>query len=406
MKEILMRKFFIFKSFYISLFIVAVFQGSYSLAATHATKYPNDSELLKNNPEAQDMDFVNLKQSNIPFRHVRKLHQDVPFLGLGTVELGRNWGIDPKKSIHPSEEEAKEILETAIKYGWTVIDTASSYHTSEERIGRYLPQHQYNYLLITKAGEHNIKANDPRCEKSEPGSLYCNKPEAAYDFSRTAIRNDINESLKKLGVNKIDVALLHLDDKDGGDILKKEEALQTLRELKREGKIHYIGVSVNGEAAKYAIENADIDVVELEYNLLAQQNKENIDLAYSKGIDVVVRGGLATGFLTDYVAQHLDDPQLPFGDKIRAIVNLVDGDYDKLIALNLDFLYANPHISTVLIGADQPKFIEKDTQLLNQVIAHTHEYTQLLKRAEEVLSSFPPEKTYTGNEVQKYMPHY
>lgn len=167
-----------------------------------------------------------------PMREVKKLNLTLPFLGLGAIELGRDWGIGGKNSLHPGESIAKATLETAIKYNWKVIDTASSYHLSEERIGHFIPRTKYQYLLITKPGEHSIKANDPRCKKAAYDQVYCLKPAAEYDFSRAAIFKDVTESLKYLNVKTLDIVLLHLHDKDAHSFLAKGEAIKALEELR------------------------------------------------------------------------------------------------------------------------------------------------------------------------------
>ena len=106
------------------------------------------------------------------------------------------------------------------------------------------------------------------------------------------------------------------------DVIKKGEAMQALKDLKQAGKVKYIGMSTNGHAAKLAIEAGEIDVIELEYNLLNQTNEENIALAHSKGMGVIVRGGFGTGLLTPYVSKHINDPDLPYGGS-RVVTSII-----------------------------------------------------------------------------------
>lgn len=303
---------------------------------------------------------------NNSLRRVEKLNITLPFFGLGTVELGRDWGIDAVKGQAPADDIAKDVLVTAIAKGWTVIDTASSYQLSEERIAKYIPPDRYHYFLITKAGEHSVRADNPQCKSSRPESTYCQEPASEYDFSYAGVVNDVNESLKKLHVKTLDAVLLHLNNDTAGEVLQKGEALQALEDLKKNNKIKYIGVSVNGPAAIQAIKTGKIDLIELEYNLLNQTNKPAINLAHTKGIGVIVRGGLGTGLLTADVKQHLDDPNLPFRPQIKALLKTTHQDFDQLTALALAFLYKEPNINTVILGADRPEYIEKDMQLLKQ----------------------------------------
>lgn len=323
-------------------------------------------------------------------RYIPKLNRSVTFFGLGTVELGRDWGIDKNLSVHPSEKSAEKLLNEVLGMGIGVVDSVTSYQLSEERIGKYIPPSKHSYLLITKSGEHSIMANDPRCKKASYDNIYCRTPGGAYDFSPDSIRKEVTQSLKNLKANSLDVVLLHLDSNDAEIVLKKGDALRALHDLKKEGIIHFVGVSINGPAALYAVKNLDIDVIELEYNLLNQTNEDTIRQAHEKGIGVVIRGGLGTGLLTASVAKHLQDLSLPFRSQIKALLELVDNDYDSLTALELYFLYSNPNISTVILGADFPEYMKLDIRLLNEF-----NQLQLLRQAEELMASFPSPESFT-----------
>ena len=65
---------------------------------------------------------------NLPRRHINNLNLNVAFLGLGTVELGRDWGIGDDDSLHPSERLSKIVLMTALKriyrYRYCIIISA------------------------------------------------------------------------------------------------------------------------------------------------------------------------------------------------------------------------------------------------------------------------------------------
>lgn len=323
----------------------------------------------------------------LPERYVPKLNMTLRFLGLGTVELGRDWGIGENR-VKP-EKISKIVLLSALEKSLNVIDTAASYQMSEERIGHYIPRNRFNYLLITKAGEHSILAADPQCKIPNTDNSYCKKPAASYDFTRQAIFKDVEDSLQKLHMAQLDVVLLHLENKTAEEILKKGEALQALQDLKKAGKIRFIGVSVNGPAAKLAIDTNGIDVIELEYNLLNRTNEENIALAHEKGLAVIVRGGLGTGLLTPSVAQHITDPNLPYGAQVRALLQLTHNNYEQLTALALAFLYQNKNISSVIIGADHPQFLQKDIYFLR-----FHDLN-LLAHAKELMDQFKTPKDFT-----------
>jgi aryl-alcohol dehydrogenase-like predicted oxidoreductase len=323
----------------------------------------------------------------LSLRHIDKLDRDVTFLGLGALELGRDWGIGlGKDAQHPPENVAQQTLETALQRGISVIDTSNAYHLSEELIGKYATPYKNKFLLITKTGQESVLAQDTRCKSPAANSPFCNDPASSYDFSRAGIRRHVAASLQRLKLKTLDVVLLHFspDPQQVTNILNKGEAVAALKELQREGKIHYIGISTDGDLARRCIESNEFDVIELEYNLLNQTNKNNIALAHAKGMGVIVRGGLGTGLLTYKVAPYLSDPQLPYAKPIKALLNLVNGDFDKLTALELAFLYQNKNISSVIVGADNPEHLLNDINWIDNF-----NDPKLLKRAEKLMSQYP-----------------
>lgn len=321
-------------------------------------------------------------------RYCRRLNRELSFIGLGTVELGREWGIDASL---PNLEKTSSIIDEAIIEGIDVIDTASSYGLSEKRIGLCLSQHASKPLLITKPGEHNILKTDERCQDSTTSSPFCRRPAGSYDFSQKAIINDIYTSLENLRIDKIDIALLHLDDQSAMEILNNGEAFDTLRTLRDKQIISFIGVSVNGEAAALkAVELKDLDVIETEFNLLYQTNLPAIKKAAAKNIAVFVRGSLGTGLLTYKVAPKLDDKSLPYREPILALLSLVNYDYELLTELALNFLYLNEDINCALIGADEKHYFKFNK---NKIITFNNH--ALLKQAIETLRKFPIQKEFT-----------
>ncbi|MDF2690240.1 MAG: aldo/keto reductase [Gammaproteobacteria bacterium] len=118
--------------------------------------------------------------------------------------------------------------------------------------------------------------------------------------------------------------------------------------------------------------------------MLNQSNAKAIELAHQKGMAVIVRGGLGTGLLTPKVAPFLNDPDLPYRNQIKALLNLTHGSYQQLMALELAFLYSNPNISSVIIGAANPTELEEDVQLLN-----TFNNPELVQQAATLMQKYP-----------------
>lgn len=78
-------------------------------------------------------------------------------IGLGALEIGRDWGIVDGDMGKPDEEQAIRVLELAVRLGINLIDSARAYVLSEERIGKALAAGRLKrdeIVLATKAGEH------------------------------------------------------------------------------------------------------------------------------------------------------------------------------------------------------------------------------------------------------------
>lgn len=70
-------------------------------------------------------------------RRIPRMGMDLTFIGFGALEIGRDWGLgDADEKRRPDDEAAGEVLRAVLDLGINLIDTASAYHRSEERIGR------------------------------------------------------------------------------------------------------------------------------------------------------------------------------------------------------------------------------------------------------------------------------
>ncbi len=274
---------------------------------------------------------------------------DVTFIGFGALEIGRDWGLgDADEKRRPDEEAAGEVLRAVLDLGINLIDTASAYHRSEERIGRTIAGRRAEYVLASKCGEHS------------------DEPRTFYDFSYAGISASIDRSLRLLQTDVIDLMQIHFGPDPEG-VLDRGETVAAMKDAQRAGKVRFLGASIDGAVATRCIESGDFDVMQLGYSLVAQGNTENIRLARSKGIGVLIRSGLAAGALTSRVIPHLND-EVRHIDKVRKLLDLVGGDGDALTSLALNFLYENDGISSVLVGSKRVAHVKANLDLLERPV--------------------------------------
>ncbi len=293
-------------------------------------------------------------------REIPRMEESVSLLGFGALEIGRDWGLgNVEDRLKPEETQAEQVLNTVLDCGINLIDTASAYHRSEERIGKFISSRRNEYILASKCGEHS------------------NEPHTYYDFSYQAVKESIDRSLQLLNTDVIDIMQIHFGP-DPEKVIRDGETLAAMKDAQKEGKIRFLGASIDGDLATQLIESGEFDVMQLGYNLLDQTNEENIARCKEKGIGVFIRSGLGAGLLTSRVIPLLNE-DLPHKEKILRLLELVNGDGHRLAALALHFLYKNPGISSVLIGTKQPDRIKQNIDLLEMEISD-----ETLQKAAEI----------------------
>ncbi|WP_343075855.1 aldo/keto reductase [Microbacterium horticulturae] len=179
-------------------------------------------------------------------------------LGFGAASLG---------NLHRvvSDEQAAEAVDAAWHGGIRYYDTAPHYGLglSERRLGAYLrTKPRDEFVLSTKVGRLLV-----------PNLAFAGGRDLAHDFdvpddlvrrfdpSLAGIRRSVEESLTRLGLDRIDIAYLH--DPDAYDLERGlGEGLPALEQLRSEGLIREIGVGVNdADVAARAVREADLDIV-------------------------------------------------------------------------------------------------------------------------------------------------
>ncbi len=199
--------------------------------------------------------------------------ESVSEIGLGTWQLGgADWGA-------VDERQAFDTLRTAVEGGVNFFDTADVYGLgrSEEIIGKFLKDTSEKIFVATKLGRF-----------PDPGW-----PE---NFSLESMRAHTEASLRRLGVEAIDLTQLHCIP---AAVLRVGEVFDWLRALKQEGKIRHYGVSVESdEEALICLRQDDLASLQIIFNIFRQKPIQFFDTAKSKGVALIVRLPLASGLLT------------------------------------------------------------------------------------------------------------
>lgn len=193
-------------------------------------------------------------------------------VGLGCWQLGGDWG------DKISEESAFEIMSKAIERGVTFFDTADVYGAgqSESFIGNYIKQHTPNIKIATKFGRD--------------ASVYPN------NYTEKALHNSVDSSLKRLGIESLDLLQLHCIPTS---VLYEGSIFNWLRKLKDEGKIKTFGASVETvQEGFFCLDQEGITSLQIIFNIFRQKPLEDLlPNAENKNIGIIVRLPLASGLL-------------------------------------------------------------------------------------------------------------
>lgn len=203
---------------------------------------------------------------------------NISLLGLGTVKFGRNTGVKyPEAFELPDRNQMRRLLDIAQAGGINLIDTAPAYGDSELKLGQLLKGEREDWIICTKAGEQF----DPETAHS------------TFDFRPEAITRSVEQSLKRLGVEVLDIVLIHSNG-DDESIIQQYGALDTLARLKQKGWIRASGMSTKTpEGGILALQHSDCAMVTL--NPEQQQDKQVIDYAFEHNKGILIKKLLNSG---------------------------------------------------------------------------------------------------------------
>jgi aryl-alcohol dehydrogenase-like predicted oxidoreductase len=249
------------------------------------------------------------------------------------------------------EAEAFELMDVAWARGVRRFDTASSYGggRSERTIGAWVRERRPDGLALTSKAFHPVHEDDDS------------------GLAPARLRRVVHESLERLGVERIELFLIH--EVDPGTPLP--DTLGALEELVREGVIGAIGVSnVDAEYLAEALALAPISVVQNEYSLLVRDAERDVlPLCAEHGVEFQAFSPLAGGWLTGKYAR---DAPFPSGSRMTLrpdpYAKLVrDEVFDSLeelaqrgdpATLALAWILANPLVGAVVTGPRRPAHLE------------------------------------------------
>ncbi|PBC83014.1 MULTISPECIES: aldo/keto reductase [unclassified Streptomyces] len=285
--------------------------------------------------------------------------------GLSVSEIGYGaWGIGESKWVGATEDESVRALHRAVDLGVNFIDTARGYGESERIVGR----------VVRERGGEEVRVATKVPPKNRVWQPSCGT-DPAEAFPGVHIRESLETSLRTSGLDHFDVLQFHIWSDDW---VGRGDWLETISELKREGKIRLFGVSVNDhqpDSALALVRSGAVDSVQVIYNIFDQAPADSLLPACEEhGVGVIVRVALDEGGLTGRVTADTvfpegdwrnryfrDDRPAQVGRRVAAIVADLGIAPDEIAATALRFVLSSTAVSTVIPGMRSVRNVERNT---------------------------------------------
>lgn len=282
-------------------------------------------------------------------------------LGFGTAALSGLYQPTP-------ESDAIEAIQTALRQGITLFDTAPFYGTglSETRLGiglQGVPRQQY--VISTKVG----RTIQPDRKVSNSASNW----QSGFDLSSDGVQRSLEGSLQRLNVDRVDIALVHdPDSAPDGYRAALREAIPALNRLKEQGVISAVGVGINQwEMLDNFLQDGDLDIVLLagRYTLLEQSSAVFLDRCAERRVGVMLGGVfnsgiLATGATPGAMYNYTPAPEAIL-DRVRALDTLCRRYSVSLKTAALQFPLRHSAVSSVVVGMGSPNEVQENIAALN-----------------------------------------
>ena len=292
----------------------------------------------------------------------------VPFgsssLKVSPVSFG-TWQLSPRFWGQQSEEAAITAMKTAFDLGINFYDTADAYGDglAETVLGRFIAQVPRDEVIITTKVVHHF---------NEDGTRY-------PDLSPENLRRRCDIQLKRLGVDTIDVYLLHSYD----PLTPIRTVTATLNELRQAGKIRHFGVSNFNVEQHRAMRNAGAyEITQPPYSLLDRGIEEDL-LPYceSENLGVMVYSPMHKGLLTgkydgsetfsDFREHHADFQGERFGAicaAVQSLAPLAEKYGMSLYQLVLAATLEHPAVQVAIVGIKTPQQIKEAAAVMGRRI--------------------------------------
>lgn len=284
-------------------------------------------------------------------------------LGYGAMALDQK-RMGPR-GLGVTDEQAGLVLNAVLDQGINLIDTSPDYGRSEEFIGRFISHRRDDYFLATKCGCRV----DPALPEGQ-----------GHVYTPANIRAAVEQSLRRMNTEVLDAVQFHGAPPD--DL--EDDAIATLLDLRRQGKLRFIGVSSTLPRLAHHIELGIFDVFQIPYSAVTREHEGAISDAARSGAGTLIRGGVARGGPSDkdwgqrLIDTKVEDPKSVW--EAAKLDELLDGA--TAMEFILRYTLSHPDLHTTIVGTGKVEHLSQNVAAAKKGPLPADVYAEARRRLE------------------------
>ena len=292
-------------------------------------------------------------------KYINKKGMDVALFSLGTVQLGMDYGLG-EYTAKPERQYAFSLLDEAAERGVNMLDTANNYGDSERVIGEWMKTvaSDRRPLLVTKIGPF---------DHSDPDAL------------RLDIRDQAEKSLATLGVEQVDILMVH----DCADYEKNPAIVKEVFDgLKASGKTRLTGISVYSRHDYFAVAASGFDSVQIPLNIFdwTQIESGGIQALADAGMMIFARSVFLQG-LAFFKPEELD-PRMDFcAPYLEKFLKLCEELQMSPGVLALSFALSVPGVTSLVLGCQRLEQLRENCEMIESARILSEEEMEKIREA-------------------------
>jgi aryl-alcohol dehydrogenase-like predicted oxidoreductase len=290
---------------------------------------------------------------------------DVTILGYGAMELRGG-----PRGPEIADEDAGRLLNAVLDGGINLIDTSPDYGRSEELVGTYVGHRRDEFFLASKCG----------CPLAAPADM---PPPYPHDYSPANVRGNVEQSLRRLRTDRLDLVQVHMSPSTA--VLGQNRTVETLSELRDEGKVRFIGMSgILPELPGHLAMNV-FDAFQIPYSAVQRDHENLITEAAAQGAGNLIRGGAARGAASEEknwrTGPLTQQPGLGQRNwQASGIEELLAEAGIGTMEFILRFTLSHPGLSTTIVGTANPAHLAGNITLAEKGPLPSDLYEEAKKR--------------------------